>query len=240
MSGEVLTNAEMRRSRRVGGQVGRAIAYPDGECGRARWPDVIATRFSPCRAMVLCGPGNNGGDGFVVARLLAERGYDVLVAAGDGHRRCRRDGGAMARGAACRWLTPRSMVPALIVDALFGAGLSRPLDGAYRAHGRSGKSFASSRGRHRRAERRGWRQRPGSWRAAVEADVTVTFFRLKPAHLLLPGRDTLRRDLCLPISAFRTDAVRRHPPVRKFARAVGFALSWPSPMATNMLAAIAW
>src|ERR1700761_6974271 len=95
--------------------------------------DAIVMRFAPCRAVILCGPGNNGGDGFVVARLLAKRGFDVLVAAGDGRTG---DAGEMAS----RWQGARAPLTyaaldhaGLIVDALFGAGLSRPLDGSTRA-----------------------------------------------------------------------------------------------------------
>ncbi len=142
-------------------------------------------------ALVLCGPGNNGGDGFVAARLLVEAGYGVdlvcLVApetlSGD------------AADAAAGWTGP-VLMPAglgdlgqygLVVDALFGAGLSRGLSGDAAAlvarvadagcpvlavdmpSGVDGDSGAP----------RG---------TALRATETVTFVALKPGHLLQPGR----------------------------------------------------
>src|SRR5690242_4954091 len=85
--------------------------------------DIIVSRFSPCRVAVLCGAGNNGGDGFVVARLLSKQGFDVLVACGETTK-------GDAAKAAFQWhgarapLAPTAVEEAdLIVDALFGAGL---------------------------------------------------------------------------------------------------------------------
>ena len=101
------------------------------------WRPHLAT--TPQRAVVLCGPGNNGGDGFVVARLLRERGWDVRVlamaAAGDMP--------PDARANAERWQAVAPVEPLskanlrredadLYVDAIFGTGLTRPLDGAAR------------------------------------------------------------------------------------------------------------
>jgi len=88
------------------------------------------------RVLVLCGPGNNGGDGFVAARLLAADGYGVtLVLLGD--RAALKGDAALAAAA---WLEPvLADLPGdlagtdLVIDALFGAGLSRNLDGAARA-----------------------------------------------------------------------------------------------------------
>ena len=91
--------------------------------------DIIAARFSPCAVAVLCGPGNNGGDGFVVARLLAALWLRVR---GGEPGRTKGDAATMAvewRGRQLP-LTPAALEgAALIVDALFGAGLSRPLVG---------------------------------------------------------------------------------------------------------------
>jgi NAD(P)H-hydrate epimerase len=151
--------------------------------------DAIAARFTPCPVTVLCGPGNNGGDGFVVARVLAERGFNVRVACGAEYKG---DAAVMSE----RWGGARTpMLPnaldgaALVVDALFGAGLARPLEGGDRdiiaalrekpvpvvaidvpsgVSGDTGKPLGDV------------------W---VHADLTVTFFRKKPAHLLLPGRE---------------------------------------------------
>ena len=203
MSGEILSNEEMRRADALAVRAGTPSLVLMENAGRAV-ADVITTRFSPGRAVILCGPGNNGGDGFVVARLLATHGFDVLVAAGNDHKR---DAAAMA----AQWQGARApLAPdvldgaALIVDALFGSGLSRPLEGVYRAlleavnHSHipviavdvpSGIDGDNGQVRG----------------IAIAADITVTFFRLKPAHLLLPGRDhcgeTLLADIGIPETA---------------------------------------
>ena len=91
---------------------------------------AICARWSPRETLVLCGPGDNGGDGWIAARVLAERGWPVTVAAFAG-----RSPSAAARRAAETWPGPttgfvpeRSAGARLIVDAVFGSGLSRPLE----------------------------------------------------------------------------------------------------------------
>ena len=153
--------------------------------------DAVAQRHPlGSRIVVVAGPGNNGGDGFVAARRLAEQGYRVrLLLMGDAGRL---QGDAAI--AAQRWsgptepATPNGVMPAdAIIDALFGAGLDRAVEGTARAliaainaaqvpvyavdlpSGINGTSGAVMG-------------------AAVNATETVTFFRRKPGHLLLPGR----------------------------------------------------
>ena len=151
----------------------------------------VQRRWESRPVVVLCGPGNNGGDGFVVARLLAVCGWPVRVAsmgevsklAGDAATNAGRwNGGTVP-------LSPDVLGDGpLVIDALFGAGLARPFDGAARAvvdaiddrkldcvavdipsgvHGDTGEVLG----------------------AAPPARLTVTFFRRKPGHLLLPGRE---------------------------------------------------
>lgn len=153
--------------------------------------DAASRRLRPgASVLVLCGPGANGGDGFVAARLLRERGQRVtLMLAGE---RWNLTGDAAE--AAARWPEPARPLdasalgaPDLIVDALFGAGLSRPLDGevaavvaALNASGRPVLAVDVPTGVDGDSG-----QVLGS---AVRAVETVTFFRLKPAHCLYPGR----------------------------------------------------
>lgn len=150
----------------------------------------IRNRWASRPTAILCGPGNNGGDGFVVARLLADDGWPVTV----GLLGSRDDLKGDAALAATRWAGPvQSLDTAvldgaeLVVDALFGAGLTRPLDAAARAvveaingrclpcvavdvpsgvHGDTGEVLG----------------------VAPLCLLTVTFFRRKPGHLLMPGR----------------------------------------------------
>src|SRR5215468_1098961 len=94
--------------------------------------DAVSRRWSPRPVVILCGPGNNGGDGFVAARLLAERGWAVRVALLSERTALRGD----AAEAAARWrgavepLVPAALDGAdLVVDGIFGAGLTRPIEG---------------------------------------------------------------------------------------------------------------
>ncbi len=146
---------------------------------------AIRRRFRPCRVLVLAGPGNNGGDGYVAARLLERWGWDVGVAAlappmGD------------AALAAAAWRGPmRPFAVAevaragLVVDALFGAGLSRPVEG------RAAELLAAARAPVVAVDvPSGVCGATGAVRGfAARAALTVTFFRRKPGHLLRPGRD---------------------------------------------------
>ncbi len=152
--------------------------------------DVAARRPLGSRIVVACGPGNNGGDGFIAAQLLAERGYRVSLGLLGPATSLRGD----AALAAEKWKGDVLEIGALdfakadlIIDALFGAGLDRPITGAAADAIRainaaeapvvavdlpSGVNGATG----------------AVMGVAVEAAETVTFFRAKPGHMLLPGR----------------------------------------------------
>ncbi|NKB57087.1 MAG: NAD(P)H-hydrate dehydratase [Alphaproteobacteria bacterium] len=163
---------------------------------------AICQRWAPCRVSVLCGPGNNGGDGFVVARLLAECGWPVRLALLGDPASLKGD----AKHHAGLWrgdveaLSPAILEDAeLVVDAVFGAGLSREPDGV--AH----DTLAAIGGCPTVAVDvpSGLDGNTGAILGlAPRADLTVTFFRRKPGHVLLPGRaycgDVLVADIGIP------------------------------------------
>jgi hydroxyethylthiazole kinase-like uncharacterized protein yjeF len=142
------------------------------------------------RVLVVAGSGNNGGDGFVAARLLAERGHEVRVALAGDRARLKGDA-ALAAG---RWsgetaaANPASVRDCdVIIDALFGAGLDRDVEGPPQAMidaiNASGKPVIAV------DLPSGINGNTGAiMGVAVKATCTVTFFRKKPGHLLLPGR----------------------------------------------------
>jgi len=151
---------------------------------------AIECRWTPRPLLVLCGPGNNGGDGFVAARHLAAAGWPVRVALSVARETLR----GAARENAQRWggpieaLDPQQLGTAeLIVDALFGAGLSRALSGSAQA--------ALTAAAARRIPivaidvPSGLMGDTGADLGAVPAALTVSFLRKKPGHVLLPGRD---------------------------------------------------
>ena len=199
----VLTVAEMYGADRAAIAAGIAGERLMEAAGRAV-ADAIIVRWSPRPVSILCGPGNNGGDGFVVARLLKEWGWPVRVGL-LGDRDALKGDCAINAGRWAGSVEPLSLRlldgAGLVVDALFGAGLSRDLDGvaletineiSVRAidcvavdmpsgvHGDSGMVLG----------------------AAARASLTVTFFRSKPGHLLYPGRglcgELLLADIGIP------------------------------------------
>lgn len=152
--------------------------------------DAVRLNYAFGPVLVLCGPGNNGGDGFVAARLLDHAGWPVrLVLLGE-RASLKGDAAAMAQQWRGLVLTPEQAdfsACDVIVDALYGAGLSRAPEGkaaqliaAANASGKPVVAVDLPSGLH------GDDGRPLG--LAIRADRTITFFRLKPGHLLLPGR----------------------------------------------------
>jgi hydroxyethylthiazole kinase-like uncharacterized protein yjeF len=180
----LLTPLEMYRADELAVASGVPSLTLMENAGRAVAEEILR-RFGARRTLVLCGPGNNGGDGFVVARYLRDWGWPVRVALFGDSARLKGDAAIMAK----RWGGPFEKVATtdgcdLIIDALFGAGLSKPLPdllvkliGAVKVplvaidvpSGIDGATGAA-------------------WPSAFAADLTITFFRKKPGHVLMPGR----------------------------------------------------
>ena len=188
---ELLTTAEMAEADRLAIAGGVASIELMENAGRAV-ADAIVRRY-PRNAPAVCvvaGLGNNGGDGFVAARVLAERGFPVRVLLLGERGRLKGDAAEVAR----RWqgqtetATPQALAGCgVIIDALFGTGLDRPVEGqaaamiaAINSAGvpviavdlPSGINGASG----------------AVMGVAVQAVETITFFRRKTGHVLLPGR----------------------------------------------------
>ena len=153
---------------------------------------AAAERFAPSRGKIaiLCGPGGNGGDGFVAARLLTEHAYVVdLFLIGD--RAALKGDPALASarfaGPALPGETFDPQGADVVIDALFGAGLARDVEGLSR---RCIERLNASGAKIVAVDvPSGVDGATGLIRgAAVKADVSVTFHRFKPGHLLYPGR----------------------------------------------------
>ncbi|RUM97866.1 NAD(P)H-hydrate dehydratase [Pseudaminobacter arsenicus] len=189
MAHEILTPAEMAlvdRAAIEGGPLsGIDLMHNAGHAVAA----LILERFSgAAKVDVLCGPGNNGGDGYVVAGLLSDAGMNVALYA-QGRPRVGSDAAIAARECPIQPQPLADYEPeagSVIVDALFGAGLSKPLSHELCriAEATSSRTVVAV-------------DLPSGVSgetgvilgAAFRAAITVTFTRKKPGHLLLPGRD---------------------------------------------------
>src|SRR3982074_261413 len=178
---ELLTTAEMAEADRLAIAAGVAGITLMETAGRAVADSVAAKHPPGTRVSIVAGPGNNGGDGFVAARLLAERGYRVrLLLAGD-RERLKGDGGP------CGAARPAALMPAeVVVDALFGAGLDRPVEGVARAMIEAMNTAPCVLAVDLPSGING--TTGAVMGVAVRAAETVTFFRRKIGHALLPGR----------------------------------------------------
>ena len=173
----------------------------------SEWPEFASTG----RAVVLCGPGNNGGDGFVVARLLRAKGWDIAVffygdteklppdARRNRERWLEHDGAKISmlsfprvREEEVRALERATCAPPvdLVIDALFGIGLTRPISGLAPVAALNAASFANPDGERRPrhvaidvpsglGDDGPLPEAPG---LVLRADLTVTFHATKTAH----------------------------------------------------------
>ena len=180
---------------------GSAVAVAVG----ARWPMRPVT--------VLCGPGKNGGDGFVAARHLAAAGWPVKLALLGSREKLTGEAAQAAdlwTGGVAPFSSEILEGAGIVIDAIFGAGLSRPLDGNALALVESLKA--------RRIPTcavdipSGVDGASGMvLGAAAPADLTVTFFRKKPGHLLFPGRG-LCGDIVVADIGIPADCPKGHRP----------------------------
>lgn len=151
---------------------------------------AIIARYARRPVLVACGPGNNGGDGFVVARLLRDQGWEVELVSLVDPVSLKGDAGLAAKAWGQAWRRPQAADidhAGLFVDALFGAGLARDVEGEAAA------LIAGMNGTGRPVIAvdipSGIDGATGALRGiAVMAALTVTFVRKKPGLVLLPGR----------------------------------------------------
>lgn len=174
--------------------------------GRAAAEEIIR-RLGARPTLVLCGPGNNGGDGFVIARHLKTWGWPVRLALYGDRARLKGDAAHMAE----RWTGPVEDLGTLhgaelIVDALFGAGLSKPLPDQVLDLIKTAAVPVIAIDVPSGLDGATGQARPDAFRAAL----TVTFFRKKPGHVLMPGRsycgETVVADIGIPAKILETIA----------------------------------
>jgi ADP-dependent NAD(P)H-hydrate dehydratase / NAD(P)H-hydrate epimerase len=186
---ELLTPREMGEADRFAIRAGVPGLVLMERAGLAAAREAARLARTRGRIVVLCGPGGNGGDGFVAARYLAGWGYPTQVYLLGEKSALREDAAEMA----ARWSGGVHAAEAfstdgadLVIDALYGAGLSRDVDGLAadciaRINDGLSKVLAID-------VPSGLDGETGAVRGiAVEASATVTFFRLKPGHLLSSG-----------------------------------------------------
>lgn len=232
MVAEVLTTCEMAQADAATiarGTSGMVLMHAAG----VAVVQALQTRWSLRPVTVLCGPGNNGGDGWVAALILREQGWPVRVHSLVAPEALRGDAALAARawlmaaghGGWSPLLQANPQAGEIVVDALFGAGLSRPLEAPV----------------HELLERIARRRVPivavdvpsglnadtGRVQGAVQCTLTVTFCRLKPAHLLMPGRslcgEVVLTDIGIPSVVVHELGAQTHENVPEL-----WADAWPT------------
>lgn len=224
-----------------------AAGTPSGElmerAGRLAAEAMLAFAM-PGEVLVLCGPGNNGGDGYVIARHLAAAGLGVRVAA------ALPPASADCRAMAARWDGPVSPADAAapaegFVDALFGTGLARPLSPDMAAQ--LARLAAGARVRVAVDLPSGADSDSGAYRADLPGyDLTVTFAARKRAHVLVPAREACGRVVVADIGlgALASDVRLNLPPAlpapaadtHKYARGIVLVLAGEAGGAARLAA----
>lgn len=240
----ILTTTAMRAAEAACAASGTSLSELMDRAGAAI-ADTAWRMAAGAPMLILCGPGNNGGDGYVAARLLAARGAKIRVAA------LAPPATELAKAARARWAGPVEAIGPdlasgpLIVDALFGVGLSRPISREFiailqRFVGHSVLAVDVPSG----VDGDG----AADWLPPLKANVTVALGALKPAHILLPAADYCGRVLLAPIGIDAGRTMRSLPAMtlttpaataHKFSRGMVLVRAGAMPGAAGLTAAAA-
>ena len=190
MAGNILTSADEMRAVEQAAIDGGVASAALMEAAGARAAEILMRAWTQRSALIVCGPGNNGGDGFVVARLLKEAGWPVTVALIGEKAALQGDAKLMADlfdGEIAPFSAGAFEGAGVIVDAIFGTGLSRDVEGvpkdaidAMNAHPAPVLALDLPSGVNA--------DTGAMHGVAVRAARTVTFHAKKPGHVLFPGR----------------------------------------------------
>ncbi|TIW18937.1 MAG: NAD(P)H-hydrate dehydratase [Mesorhizobium sp.] len=228
MRNELLSPAEMAEADRLAIAAGPLDGYGlMRRAGEAVAAVVLARYPAAKRVHVLCGPGNNGGDGYVVARLLADAGVNVTVWA-EGQQKPGSDAALAAE--ACNLPVEHlgrcyPVEGEVVVDALYGAGLSKDI--SKYALAVSGLSSAERVPVVSIDLPSGVSGETGLMNGHFDAAVTVTFVRKKPGHLLMPGRSVCGEIIVAEIGI--PDAIIKQLNITTFENAPELWLRWNFP-----------
>jgi len=241
----ILTAAEMHAAEAATVAAGTPVETLMERAGIAA-AEAIWRFAGPLPALILCGPGNNGGDGYVIARALRARGMAVRVAATG------EPGTGAARAARQAWDGPVGSIgdaepAALLIDCLFGTGLTRPLDEAL-----TRRLLALAEAARIRVAidlPSGAATDDGRLLSPVpDCDLTITFQTLKPSHLLQPAGRHMGRIVVAEIGVAaasslseigRPEAMEPGPDDHKYKRGYVAVLAGAMPGASALAAAAA-
>lgn len=180
----ILTAAEMRAAEAAAIAAGTSVETLMERAGLAA-AEAIHRFAGPLPALILCGPGNNGGDGYVVARELRRRGREVRIAVFADPTTPAAASARESWGAKIESLETAGPAP-LLVDALFGTGLARPLSEEIVHH--LSRLADAAKARAAIDLPSGAASDDGALLSRVpDFDLTITFQTLKPSHLLQPA-----------------------------------------------------
>ncbi|MDO9369055.1 MAG: NAD(P)H-hydrate dehydratase [Sphingopyxis sp.] len=240
----ILTTKSMREAEAACAIQGTSLSELMDHAGAAV-ADTAWRMAAGAPVLILCGPGNNGGDGYIAAQRLAERGARVRVAA------LAEPATKLAKAARACWNGPvealdrRTQPAPLIVDALFGVGLSRRMTEDLAAILRG---FADGRILAVDVPSGADGDGAAEWTPPLSADVTLALGALKPAHVLLPTAAACGRVLLAPIGITANRTMRTLPKAQaevpdaaahKFTRGMVLVFAGPMRGAAGLTAAAA-
>jgi hydroxyethylthiazole kinase-like uncharacterized protein yjeF len=246
MTGRIVLTADEMRAAEARAIEGGVSAEALMERAGLAAAEAIARFAGPLPALILCGPGNNGGDGYVIARALRARGAAVTVAAS---AEPATPAAAAARAAWAGPVVPLAAAPSapLLVDALFGTGLRRPLDEATAGH--LDRLAGAAAIRIAIDLPSGAATDDGALLSPVpDYDLTITFQTLKPAHLLQPAARHMGRivvaDIGLAAESMLAEIARPGfrapgPDDHKYSRGFVAVLAGEMPGASALVASAA-